>query len=110
MKNILERASGEFARPVWGYCSKLVQRLWQLALGWMQWIWKEVNSGYCLQGCEEGLDRGWGGLGSEGQGRIKNDFQVLNFNIWRMVVVFIEIGKRGKNRYQRDNQVFSFKC
>ena len=55
---------------------------------------------------------GWGvgAGGSEGQGRIKNDFQVLSFNIWRLVVVFIEIGKRRKNRCQRDNQVFSFKC
>lgn len=41
-------------------------------------------------------------------GRIKNDFQVLSFNMWSLVVVFIEIGKRRENRCQ-DNQVFGFK-
>lgn len=46
---------------------------------------------------------------SEGQGRIKNDFQVLSFNMWSLVVVFIEIGKRRENRCQ-DNQVFGCKC
>lgn len=51
------------------------------------------------------MKRDWIGVGgtvwSEGQGRIKNDFQVLSFNMWSLVVVFIEIGKRSKNRCQR---------
>ena len=56
-------------------------------------MWKEAASGYCLQGCDEGLD--WIGVGvSCGQGRIKSDFRVLSFNMWSLVVVFIEIGKR----------------
>ena len=37
----------------------------------------------------------------EEKGRIKNDFQVLSFNMWSLVVVFIEIGKRSKNRCQK---------
>lgn len=61
-------------------------------------MWKEAASGYCLQGCEEGLDSGGGIVWSEGQGRIKNDFQVLSFSMWSLVVVFIEIGKRRENR------------
>ena len=47
------------------------------------------------------MDWGEGTVWSEGQGRIKNDFQVLSFSMWSLVVVFIEIGKRREHRCQR---------
>lgn len=51
------------------------------------------------------------GAGWERPGGLKNNLQVLHFNIWSSVIVF-EVGKMGgvaENGCQRDNQGFHFK-